>query len=145
MKREHFRFALLTVAIFAVLATILIANVAPARDVLLHNAALVVLAPLVWIVGAIGRLRLWPFSEKAGLPAAIFLGFLTLLVSLLYAAAFTSIVKLSKKMKRCAEPAPGHVPSKAAADGGLEVRSGAPFAIAKEGIRYGTSLHTLRV
>ena len=119
MKRENVRFALLTVAIFAVLATILIANVAPGRNVLLHKTALVVLAPLVWIVSAIGRLRLWPFSEKAGLPAAILLGVLTFLVSLLYAAAFTSIVKLIKKVKRSAEPAPGHVPSKAAADGGL--------------------------
>jgi len=103
MKREHFRFALLTGAIFAVLAIILIANVAPGRNVLLHKTALVVLAPLVWSVGAIERLRLWPFSGKAGLPAAMLLGFLTLLVSLLYATVFTSIVKLIKKLKWSAE------------------------------------------
>ena len=110
MKRENVRFALLTAAIFAVLATILIANVTPGRNVLLHKTALIVLAPLVWIVGAIGRLRLWPFSEKAGLPAAILLGFLTLLVSMLYAAAFTSIVKLIKKVKRSAEHHPAPYP-----------------------------------
>ena len=83
-----------TGTLFAVLATILIANVAPGRNVLLHKTALVVLAPLVWIVGVIGRSHLWPFSEKAGVPAAILLGFLTLLVSLLYAAVLTWISKL---------------------------------------------------
>lgn len=64
----------------------------------------VVLAPVFLVLEFVGKHHLWPFSEKAHWPVAIVTGFLLTLTSMAYAAIFTSVIAIARKIKHNAQP-----------------------------------------
>lgn len=57
----------------------------------------IVLAPMLAVIEFMGKHHLWPFSEKAHWPIAVFIGLLITLTSMTYAGVATGVIALIRR------------------------------------------------